>query len=148
MIELSCPTCDKLLRIDDKYRGTLGKCNGCGCAVFVPTTALTPAQQTVFDTITKPPKDSFSASPTPAPTFASRMWTKFTERPPARAKAFSFTRRPQPDAAERLIAAQRAHTRAMNSNFSCLIIVLLVLFCPIWIPIVIIALGGLLAFGG
>lgn len=45
MIEVTCPTCGKLLRISPEYRGITGKCNGCGGAVYVPANELTPAQR-------------------------------------------------------------------------------------------------------
>lgn len=54
---------------------------------------------------------------------------------------FSFIRRKPKTDIERLIAAQKAHTRAVNSNFSCLFILLLILFCPIWVPMLVVVLG-------
>jgi len=42
MLELNCPTCGKVLRIPDEYRGQVGKCNGCGHPVAVPGFVATP----------------------------------------------------------------------------------------------------------
>lgn len=43
MVELSCPSCGKTLRIPDEYRGQNGKCNRCGGVVHVTAaTAMKP----------------------------------------------------------------------------------------------------------
>lgn len=54
MIELNCPACGKLLRIDDQYRGTTGACKGCGAPIHVPPDALTTAQKSLLAQVRNP----------------------------------------------------------------------------------------------
>lgn len=170
MIELACANCGKLLRIPMEYRGQTGKCNGCGGPVHVPANALTQAQKALLKTVTQTAvavveedQEDWRDEPaskkqlsyladlgaTPSQMRgltkgqASELIERLQDEPPASRPA-----QPGPDYHRELLKAQkdtaRAVRKASRSNsdcLTCLIIILLLLFTPVWLPIVLAALA-------
>lgn len=135
MIEMNCPTCGKILRIPISYRGTTGRCNGCGDPVFVPLDAIPRAQVLGHGTTEIPPdlpEEIPISSPRPLPqNEALNIDMAISQREMANA---------QRDTA----LAIRQQTTTHKIACGCL---LLVLTAPLWIPVLVFLFSLAVAMG-
>ena len=124
MVEYDCPICYSKLRIPNAFMGMGGTCKHCGAHFETP-----PMWRYRLDKV--------------VPTF---LWVLNL---PFRYLSYlvRINSRPQPKTnEERLLAEVSRATRQQNSCLGCLIILIIVLFVPIWVPLLL-ALIGLGALG-
>jgi hypothetical protein len=139
VIELTCPSCGKRLRVPDTAGGKRGKCPGCQTSISVPTAAAT-------ETAAAPPVAEVKASK-PAPELAaSKVASKSTSLKaapavpkivPAPTVPTPAARAVAPDPIAPLMAARPAPEPAPSSPKSR---------TPLWIAIAVLALA--IAGGG